>query len=431
MKKPLVVLRSNDNCFLDIIRACGSHGIEVIAVVFYWNGATDWNSEKSCYFKNVVQITNPVQDEEKAKTEMIAFGKKLYRKYGEKLLIIPSSDTNLYFLQKNFADFYPYFLQMGHGNFDQNCMREYRKDNSMQLLEKAGIDIPLTFSVSVYKDIEPAVRHMIYPCIYKPVIKDLSSSFQNTHLKNKAIECSCEQNLRENLLKELRAGYELIVQEKITFTSVQEEVSCYVYAGKDGRVCAISGQHKIMEWPHPYGTGVISKPYIEREFLKIAQKICHVYQWRGFLGIEFMKNKKNGKWVVIEINIRPWISINFQATIGFNYLAMMYDDYYGLASNKGIKVMDESFFNIYRVNLTMFVKREMSVCKNKRQAFEHVLIFLKERQGNIIFSYYTMDDEGPGIAEKIKMEEEYPEYTEEIGKLYEAVKQNNFALCHK
>ena len=45
-KMPFVVLRSNDNCFLDIIRACATAGITTIPVIFTWEGA-EWISESS------------------------------------------------------------------------------------------------------------------------------------------------------------------------------------------------------------------------------------------------------------------------------------------------------------------------------------------------------------------------------------------------
>lgn len=135
--------------------------------------------------------------------------------------------------------------------------------------------------------------------------------------------------LEKDLKIEIGKGYELIVQEKIEFGSIEQEVSCYAYIDKDGNIRAISGQHKIIEYPHPYGTGVASVPFYKNEFLDIVKKIARAYKWRGFLGIEFMKNKKDNKWNVIEINLRPWLSIDFQASLGFNYIEMLYQDYYG------------------------------------------------------------------------------------------------------
>lgn len=101
-------------------------------------------------------------------------------------MIIPSSDTNQSFLQNNFDSFRPFFLQMGAADFDKPCWKQLRKDTSSVLLKKTGVEIPLTYSVCSVLDIDNAVNNITYPCIYKPVIKDLVSSFQNTHGKKKS-----------------------------------------------------------------------------------------------------------------------------------------------------------------------------------------------------------------------------------------------------
>ena len=421
---PVIVLRSNDNCFLDILRACASAGIKTIPVIFTWEGAAPWNSEASCFFKDAFTIANPASDEEQAKNDMIQIGKMMFQKYGQKLLVISSSDTNLFFMQKYFADFSPYFLQMGHGNFDENCIRELRKDSSAQLLLKGGVDIPLTYPVIKEEQIEYAVEHITYPCVYKPVYKDLTSSFQNTHNKKKAIECSTSEELRELLYKEVKNGFELIVQEKIDFDSLEDEVSCYVYSNQHGEIIAISGQHKIMEHPHPYGTGVVSCPYMDSEFLEIAKKIVNAYQWRGFLGIEFMRNRKNNKWVVIEINLRPWISVNFQAMIGYNYIKYLYEDFYDI-KRETCNIMQEGSMSIYRVNLTLLLQKEVSEQKDVSKALSNIKTFLQKHMGKIIFSYYIKEDSVPGEIEKNNFMLMYPDKESEIKEIFELVVENN------
>ncbi len=428
-QKPLVILRSNDNCFLDIIRACGRCGIETISVIFSWDGAT-WKSEKSSYLKNIVRITNPAENEQLAVQELCALGQRLLEKYGERLLVISSSDTNLYFMQKNFETFSPYFLQMGHSSFDKSCMRELRKDSAAELLKQGNVEIPLSYPVLSASDVTPTVDNMRYPCVYKPILKDLTGSFQKTHAGKKAVECTSKTELREKLLQELKNGYKLIVQEKIMFQSLEDEVSCYMYVNGKGNIQAISGQHKILEHPHPYGTGVVSVPFMDEEFIRIAHNIAKAYKWRGFLGIEFMRNKKNGKWTVIEINLRPWISVNFQASLGFNYLKMLYDDFYGETTDE-IRVMDSSFCAVYRINLTMLVQKVMADCDNAHITMERIKTGIKNNLGQMIFSYYIYNDEGPGLAEKEDLIQKYPQQQQIIEEIYDLIQENNRIIAHK
>ena len=186
----------------------------------------------------------------------------------------------------------------------------------------------------------------------------------------------------------------------------------------------LSGQHKILEHPHPYGTGVISQPYIDSEMEEIARKIVKAYNWRGFLGIEFMRNKKSGKWVVIEINLRPWISVNFQAMLGFNYIAALYNDMYGI-NESAPKVMTSESFDVLRVNMKMLVKKELAEHDNEEAAFDEIINILKKSSGKIIFSYYIQGDPKPGETEKQYLLNQYPNQKEKIEYIYELIKENN------
>mgnify|MGYP002510054201 CR=1 FL=1 len=425
-KMPFVVLRSNDNCFLDIIRACATAGITTIPVIFTWEGA-EWISESSVYFKNAFTICNPAVNEDKAVEDLCRVGHQLLDMYGERLMIIPSSDTNQSFLQNNFDSFSPFFLQMGAADFDKPCLKQLRKDTSSVLLKETGVEIPLTYGVCSALDIDNAVNNITYPCIYKPVIKDLVSSFQNTHGKKKAIECYTPEELRICLKKEMENGYELVVQEKIEFDSLEDEVSCYVYADKKGMIRLISGQHKVLEYPHPYGTGVASVPYYRDEFFDIAKRVVAAYKWRGFIGIELMKNRNTGRWVVIETNLRPWISINYQASIGYNYLEALYKDIYGgYDESKDFCIFKDNLTT--RINLTMLINMKIAETNNIENALSNTIAFIENKKGQIIFSYYVDNDKNPGLAEKEKLIFRLKEYDLAIDKIYELVEQNNAIL---
>lgn len=403
-KIPVVAIRSNDNCFLDILRCCGTAGIPVVPVVFTWATAGPWYSEYSRYYCNPVKICNPAEDEQASIAGLLDLGKKLFSDFGQRVVIIPSSDTSHVLIQKHFEELNPYYLQMGAADFSNDVYDIASKDIFCARLSDAGIGIPDSYPCLCADDIPQIVDAVSYPCIYKPVLKDTSNTFYTAHQGLKAVECSDKEMLGRLLLKEMKAGFRLIVQEKIVFTNRADEYSCYVYSDAVQKVRMISGQYKLDEYPKPYGTGFISKFHADPEVFAIAEKVVQVLKWRGFIGIEFMRDIKDGKWKIIEANLRPWLSIYFQASQGFNYIDYFYKDACGkLDSSLEAKTGHSDAENpVFRINFGVFWNKiSNSSSATSLQSALHE--WFKEHQGSYVFTNYADHDPQPGIKEIERM----------------------------
>ena len=423
---PVVVIRSNDHCFLDIIRSCGSEGIPVIPVFFSWEGAGEWLSEKSKYYTNPIRISNPAENEEQAKRELIELGKLLKKKFHTKILIIPSSDTSLVFLQNHFLEFQKYFYQMGHDDFTKDCIRELSKSSFAHFMKEAGICIPHTLDVLCEEDIKPAVSAIEYPCVIKPVTKDIGNSFQRTHNQNKAIECENAAILEKNLHQELKNGYQLIVQEKIFFKTLEDEISIYAYADSSGKIIMLSGLHKLIEYPEKYGTGIVCRQYVREELSTVTESIIRTLKWHGFACIEFMKNCKTGKWTVIEMNLRPWLSIYFQGFLHFNFVAQLYKEIY--AKNEFIKEPVISVNNDFiMLDIPLLLRKKIDEQLGVESAIRDVTDYIQSHSGKCVFSHYLAMDIMPGIAEKTMLIQKYGN-EQLFEKMYYAMDVNNERL---
>ncbi|MCA9581447.1 MAG: hypothetical protein KC416_06610, partial [Myxococcales bacterium] len=169
---PVVVLRSNDVCFLGILRSLAHAGATTIPVVFTWPGAKPWYSEASRHFRDSVEIPNPYADGEGAAAALEALGRRLFEKHGQRPMVIPSSDTNLMFLLENFERFAPYFRFIGGKTFHEDRGDVVRKHTCADLLAAADVSQPKTLACLTSADIERVAEEMIYPCVYKPLEKD-------------------------------------------------------------------------------------------------------------------------------------------------------------------------------------------------------------------------------------------------------------------
>lgn len=401
-KIPIVVIRSSDHCFLDMLRCCGIAGIPVIPVIFTWKNAGPWISEHSTYFKDPVTIPNPAEDGEGAIAALQELGGLAQQRYGQKLMLIPTSDTSQVFIQQHFDALAPYFLQMGGAAFKSSCLDKMHKFNQAELWVANDIDTPKSLSCSDVAHIDAILEEITFPCVYKPALKDITNSFQSSHRQNKAIECANKTELRLHLDQELAAGYDLVVQEKIEFTRLDEEISCYVYVDKDHEVRCFSGQHKLEEFPKPYGTGYASRFCYKSELLPITRRVAKALRWRGFLGIEFMKDRKSGAWKVIEVNMRPWLSIYFQASLGFNYVELLYRDLMGsLDSGTEIILPSEALYASahYRLNLKLFLSKLFDGSRSIEEAVQLMNEWFEMHTGSYCLTNYTVDDPQPGIYE--------------------------------
>lgn len=323
----MVVLRSNDCCFLGIARGCAAAGIPIVPVVFDWPGSGPWYSETSRVVADPVRIPNPYQFADEACEAMVELGRELLEIWGERLMVVPSSDTNLMFLLDHYERLAPYFRLAGARDFDASRLEVVRKDTAAELFASAGVSIPRTLSCLKAGEIEHVAREMTYPCVYKPCAKDYGQSFYAAHAGVKAIECHDAEELAERLEQEVEAGFELVVQEKVSFASVEEEIPFYLYADASHRIRMAATGIKEQIQPPPYGTATVLRLAYHEELLPLAQSVVEALEWRGILMIEFIKDRNDGVWKVIEVNARPWLCVDFYRRSGLNYLQYLYEDW--------------------------------------------------------------------------------------------------------
>jgi predicted ATP-grasp superfamily ATP-dependent carboligase len=413
-KLPIVVVRSNDNCFLDVIRCCGVEDIPVIPVIYNWNRTTPWLSEKSKYFKNPIEIECPSDNEELATKQMCEIGKNTFSKYNRKLLIIPSSDTTLLFLQRNYKSLFPYFLQMGSLKFNQPFLNIFSKYEFAKVLSYNKIPTPVTLPCFEKSQVEDCVKKITYPCIYKPVTKDLTNSFPSKHKGLKAIINYSEEELRENLLNELSNGYCLIVQEYIKIEDNTDEITAYLYVGEGSNPKWTSAQLTLNRHPEIFGTGYLGKNIINHELTKLSIDVAKALNWRGFMSVEFKRDPNGKGWKIIEANFRPWLSIYFQTAIGHNYIKDLYEDVYGISIGESNQIDNKSQKVFYKINMFVLIEK---IIKESKDNIDFKIKFNKwfeQHPGNYVFSTYHELDKEPALFEIELLITKYPEYIEQI-----------------
>lgn len=396
---PLIVMRSNDICFLGILRSCRAANIPVIAITFDWPTAPHWYSEYSCCLKQRYEIANPFTDTKLAASQLAAILKTLHGQWGQRLMTLPSSDTNLMFILDHYAVFEPYILLMGDRDFAQPRLDVIHKLHCAALLGKTlpGL-VPETESCSDVKDIDRIVDKMNYPVIYKPATKDYGQTFYSKHGGYKAIECDSRDVLRSALKQEMQDGFDLVVQEKIIFDSVYDEIPFYLYADAKGDIrMAANGIKELVNFP-PYGTAIILRFAWFPELLELAQQVVAALSYRGILMIEFARDARDGNWKVIEVNPRHWLFNGFYQRLSFNFTECLYQDLRDELPDDSNKITaNEALLSQNFVHMDLFdVARHIFDGKNK-VSFDDYSAYLDSIEGTLTSAYFDFDDPEPGI----------------------------------
>ena len=441
-KPPIVVLRSNDYSFLGILRSCHRAQIETISIIFDWPGAPAWLSEHSNAFQRHYQISNPYTAENNAVKELISIGQSLRSEYKVRLLIVPSSDTNVMLINRHYSVLSPYFLIMGSSSFDHDRLDVIHKDTCFERLSSQHIPCPTTIKCFDIQNIEYCVSNTVYPCIYKPAFKDYGQSFYRSHQGLKAVECATAGALRDHLTQEIHNGFKVVVQEKIEFDSVLDEIPAYLYVDELYRIRMFATGIKRTIHPAPFGTAIELELSHHPELFSLSSAVVKALKWRGILMIEFIRDLKDNQWKVIEVNTRPWLMSDFYSRCGLNYMSCCYHDLNRQDLNQQdlnqqppeAVQPDPQLLDKHPLHIDLFqliarsgftlqalldylnqIKRGNSIGDHQTATYQD-----GDHQNNLIsFTYFDKNDPTPGLLEATRIEQEFNIAYQEIVSIYE------------
>ncbi len=331
---PVVAIRANDIAFTGLLRGIAAGGGTPISVIYDWEGAGLWHSTQSVYCNDPIHIANPFSDEAQAVADLITLGKATLATYSQRVLVLPSSDTAQSVFLNHEAALSPYFVMMG-----DNTLASYRSDMTdkgdfFEALQATLTEVsPKTLVCRSNADIDAVCDKATYPAIVKPTQKDYGQSFYRANQGKKVAIAHNATELSAELTRLLPTGA-LLVQEKIEFDSTEDEIPFYAMVGKNGHIRVAATGIKRCIQPPQFGTATMLELSWHPELLPLAQRIATAIGWRGTLMIEFIRDTKDDRWKVIEINTRPWLFHDFYRQHGLPFVPFaVLDSYDALPDN--------------------------------------------------------------------------------------------------
>ena len=333
---PVVVFRANDLCSLGIARSALAVDVPVIWVHYTWPGAPDWGSVYSEAWKNTYEIVNPADDADLAVGQLTALGAELIKTFKRKILILPSSDTVQNFLFDNELLLFHYFDVYGDPTF-----ASYRREvtSKAQFFEFLTTRLPQfcpkTRFCDEHTSADEMVQHFDLPFIIKPSNKDPAQTFYRLNSGRKAIVINCVDDMRKALKLGVDNGIPLIAQELVPFDSVYHEVPFYCFFDKNQSLrIAASGIKRIIR-PEKYGTAIALELAYDNRLLEAVKLVGSELKWRGPLMIEFIYDSRRKKWLIIEVNTRPWLFHDFFRRFGLPFISSAILDHRDHYSGQG------------------------------------------------------------------------------------------------
>ena len=218
--------------------------------------------------------------------------------------------------------------------------------------------------------------------------------------ERKAIYVKNQNDLNNFKKKNRFCKNKLLIQKKINFNKINNEIPIYIYADKNHKIQFSICGLKHFVYPKKYGTAGILGITKNQEVEKISQKIVKLLKWRGILMIEFIYDKNERKWNVIEMNGRPWLMIDFFRRLDFSFLKLLTHDFQNFNLKKIVKKFNLKKNQAFRTKplhldlslLNESVKKESSNLKKIKNIIK--------KSKNITFSTLDEFDKRPFLKEK-------------------------------
>ncbi len=239
----------------------------------------------------------------------------------EKLILFPSDDLHIEF----FYRYYDQLLEFCYIPLNPDTYQySIEKFNQYKACEELSIPYPKSILVNSEEDIE-GISGIEFPMIIKPLQRE---DLKIDLFRNIVLHTKDEWNKNLNRIVEvLKGGVKLIISEIIPGDT---NGTIYAYCGFRSPL----GSHKILnQWTgkklsqHPDDYGVFSSASNEapEEVRQYGEKLIEKLNLYGFIEPEFKYDERDGKYKLMEINLRPmmWNRMGYLSGVKLHYTAWL------------------------------------------------------------------------------------------------------------
>jgi len=299
-------------------------------------------------------------------------------------VIFPNSDDAVYVLSRHkdmLEEFYR--ISTPHWEVIKNV---YIKKNTYQVAEKNNIPIPKTY----YPDNldELTALNLQFPVIIKPSIRD--------HFYSRVkIKAFLIKN-REELIKTFQYVCSIINPEEVLVQEFIPGGPKHLYSFcpffKNGKTITSIMARRTRQHPMDFGHATTFAELVDiPEMQEIAEKFLNLIGFYGIAEVEFMKDPRDEKFKLIEVNPRVWGWHTLAIAAGIDLPYFLYQDMIGKKNEIQPPLKDMKWVRLSTDIPTVFFE----IVKGKMKLSD----YLASMKGKKEFAVFSLDDPLPFFME--------------------------------
>lgn len=294
--------------------------------------------------------------------ELCEIGKSL----PHKAVLVSDDDHAILNIAKNQSRLSQWFLF----SFPEPEIVEKLLDKQLfcELIEKFNLPSPKSATLSGEEDLNK-VSSLQFPCIIKPSFKQAwwDDDFEkDVGDYQKAIKCESREELHQKYNEIAKIDPNVVVQEYIS-GSEDQIYSVNLFADKKSEVKGYFIARKFRTYPLSAGEGSYIVTVRDSEMLKMTQSIIKKLKLKGLLNIQFKRDERTGKPVLLEIHTRNSVWSYLGTASGVNVAALYYHNLIG-KQNFEIK---ESKPGVVFIFLEKDLKAFVQNIKSRQVSYSH------------------------------------------------------------
>ncbi len=233
-------------------------------------------------------------------------------------VVLPCSDEGLELVARNRALLH----DRGHVAIeadDQRLLDMLDKERTHELAVAHGIPVPHTRTVHDADELHRAVEEIGFPCALKP----LHAHEFRRHFDGKGFVADTWSDIEEFFRLSERAGIEMLVTEMVR--GPDRYCSGYCYLDEHGSSLFAFTKQKLRQYPITFGAGVYHVMDWNDEVAALTLRFCRAVGLRGLINVEFKRDSRDGRLMLIEANHRFTASTALHLAAGLDVPLFVYN----------------------------------------------------------------------------------------------------------